>query len=86
MSILSARIELLESANNAKTQRERDAAVERLSGFGFCAEAAGVRLGQLLIDCDLHYADRGIDRPMCGGLFLDWLPPAPTEASRGEGK
>jgi len=25
-----------------------------------------------LMDCDWHYINQGIDRPMCCGVFLDW--------------
>lgn len=68
-------IELVEAVNNAKTQQEHDLAEAVLKGFRLAlAEAYDSELGFMLMDCDSHYMNQGIDRPMCCGVFLDWKP------------
>lgn len=70
-------IELVEAVNNAKTQDEHDRAEAVLSGFRIALEESqSPFFGGLLMDCDRHYLDQGIDRPMCCGVFLDWKPAA----------
>jgi hypothetical protein len=68
-------IELVEAVNNAKTQREHDLAEAKLEGFRAACECyVGRNIGALLMDCDRYYMAKGIDRPMCCGVFLDWSP------------
>ena len=38
-------------------------------------ESAGKRLD--LMACDWYYMERGIDRDMCCGVWLDWNPEDP---------
>ena len=64
---------LVEEVNNAKDKLKHDMAVNWLFGFRRALDALGV-LGQEIIACDMYYLDRGIDRPMIGGEFLDWTP------------
>jgi hypothetical protein len=30
--------------------------------------------GRILMAADWHYISQGIERPTCGGVFLDWEP------------
>jgi hypothetical protein len=67
--------ELLEASNNARTAEERRLAEAELRGFrdGVVA-VTGMEPGLLIMEGDWFYIDRGVDRPMCGGSFLDWAP------------
>lgn len=67
-----AYIELLEKANNAETYDEHREYENKITGFLDCSRAVGFT-GLLSIG-DMHYINQGIDRPMCGGLWLDWEP------------
>lgn len=78
-AIFEACIALTEQINNAKTLLEHQMLQSKLDGFYRGLEAAGrgdVCIGSLIMDCDRYYMDKGIDRPMCGGVFLDWKEPA----------
>lgn len=66
-------IELIESVNNSKTEQEHWSARQRLNGFRDALDIIGVNQ---LCGCDNFYLDKGIDRPMCCGVFLDWEPTA----------
>lgn len=67
-----AHISLIEEVNNAKTEEAHQRAEAGLAAWRKGVEDAGVKLD--FIGCDLHYLNRGIDRPMCWGVFLDWRP------------
>jgi hypothetical protein len=68
-------IELVEASNAARTEDERRIAEARLAGFREAMSMlTGVHPGNLLMLADMHYIDKGVDRPMCGGSFLDWQP------------
>jgi hypothetical protein len=74
-------IELVEAVNNAKTQQEHDMAEAVLRGYRIAlVEAYDTCAGNLLMECDRHYLDQGIDRPMCCGVFLDWKPSESQQA------
>jgi len=73
-------IALVEAANNARTERDHNLAVARLDGFFRAARAIlgdPEHIGRLVVSADTHYLAQGIDRPMCGGLWLDWTPEVP---------
>lgn len=71
---LQKHIELVEAVNNAKTEREHENAENVLRGFRIAIGYTDQSPGRQLIDCDLHYINQGIDRPMCCGVWLDWTP------------
>lgn len=71
MTLFEKHIELVEAVNNAKTEREHDMHGDILHGFRECLYFMGINQ---LMDCDLHYLNQGIDRPMCCGVFSDWAP------------
>ncbi len=73
-NIRTKHIELVEAVNAATTEDEHRLAEARLRGFREAAEALGQSVGWMMVDADLHYVDRGIDRPTCGGVFCDWRP------------
>lgn len=66
-------ISLVEAVNNARTHAEHRDAEQRLSGFRDAIDCMKPP-PEHLIKCDLHYLARGIDRPMCCGVWLDWEP------------
>ena len=77
MTDLEARhMQLVDRVNNSKTRGEYRQWREYLSGFREGVEACGRNRGQLLIHADLVQDSRGIDRDMCGGVWLDWEPQA----------
>jgi hypothetical protein len=67
-------MQLLDAANYATYAHERRDKCNVLRGWREGIRDAGIRLD--LCAADLEYIDRGIDRPMCAGLFLDWEPKA----------
>jgi hypothetical protein len=76
--------QLLDAVNGARTQGERDAAEQFLKGFREAvALLSGIHPGLIIMAGDEHYLDQGIDRPMCGGSFLDWEPAPPTAPVEG---
>lgn len=86
-ALLAKRIEILDRVNaalDAGDTETRLAAKAVLGGFDVAAEVAlrcdGVHVGRMFMECDRHYLDQDIDRPMCAGEFLS--PAAPTEAGR----
>jgi predicted ATP-dependent serine protease len=74
ISALDKMIELTEAVNNSKNEVEHNWNMAVRHGFLKGVEASGGNSGRLIIECDLHYINQGIDRPMCGGEFLDWEP------------
>jgi len=74
-------LELVKAVNEATTEWEHARSQVFLDGFLDCADLLGMMTGIMMIEVDLHYIDQGIDRPMCGGVFLDWSPaPCPPAA------
>lgn len=72
MSLHEKHMKLLDQANYAETEMERRDGVQFLHGWRQGIEDAGIKLD--LCAADLEYDSRGVDRPMCAGLFLDWEP------------
>lgn len=66
--IFDRHIELVEAVNNAKSEQDKNKASDILYGFREALEAVGINQ---LMECDMYYVNRGIDRPMCCGVFLD---------------
>ena len=85
MTISERHIEMVRAVNEAKTGYENSRARWILYGFREAVTTilGGVRSGELVIDADLYYLNQGIDRPMCGGVWLDWKP-APDAEKGGE--
>ena len=69
-------IDLTVAVNNATTEREHREAQLKLDGYyeairdGFGSTV----VGRMIMECDCYYINQGIDRPMCGGVWLDWHP------------
>ena len=70
-NLFDKHIELVELVNNAYSEREHQIASDVLHGFRLALGLQGINQ---LIECDMYYIDKGIDRPMCCGIFLDWEP------------
>ena len=87
--LLAKHIELVEAANNAATDAEHNTALAKLVGFRDALDCMSPRPLHL-IECDQHYLMQGIDRPMCCGVWLDWMPnvkvtgSAPTDLQEGD--
>ena len=68
-------LELVQSVNEAKTHVQHRDAENKLSGFREALSMIDPRgYASYLMDCDMHYIEQGVDRPMCCGVFLDWRP------------
>jgi hypothetical protein len=68
---------LVQAVNGSTTEITRLAATNYLQGFRECVRVmtgGDGTLGCLIIEADLHYINQGMDRPMCGGVWLDWKP------------
>lgn len=66
-------IELIEALNAtpAHSPEEREARA-MLHGFREAVVlTTGIHLGFLVMEGDCHYIEKGVDRPMCGGEFLN---------------
>lgn len=66
--LLERHIELVEKVNHATTKSDEINAANVLYGFREALSVLGIKQ---LIECDLYYIDKGVDRPMCCGVFLD---------------
>ncbi len=75
-------IELVEKINNAKTKFMQEKYCDQRKGLLMAAEALGFDAGQMLMNADNYYINQGIDRPMCGGEFLDWKSTEETDDQR----
>lgn len=67
-------IELVDRCNNSKTRSENYKWMERLNGFLDGVTACGINVGHLLMHADEVQMSRGVNRDMCGGVWLDWEP------------
>ena len=65
-------IDLLDSVNYALTQKHHDDARLALRYWRQGVEDAGLKLD--LCAADWHYMNKGIERDMTAGVFLDWKP------------
>lgn len=66
--VFDRHIELVGRVNSAVNEDERNKASLVLYGFREALEVVGINQ---LMECDLYYIDKGVDRPMCCGVFLD---------------
>lgn len=66
--VFEKHIQLVEKVNNAPNSQLHHAYSMELHGFRTVLRLLGI---DQLMECDLHYIDQGIDRPMCCGVFLD---------------
>ena len=70
----------LEIANNAPDESSRRKALDELAAWreGVATALAwkSHEIGAFLMVGDMDYIGRGVDRPMCGGVWLDWTPSA----------
>ena len=41
----------------------------------------GISLGSLMMEANSYYIIKGINRPMCGGVFLDWVEAKKEQAA-----
>ena len=76
-------IALVENVNNSLTHEEHERAQARLRGFREALDCMWPR-PMHLIECDNHYLRQGIDRPMCCGVWLDWVPNGQHNARQPE--
>lgn len=65
-------MQLIDAVNNATTEHAHREADVYLSGWVDGVRFAGEYVD--LIRADQEQFSRGIDRPMCCGVFLDWKP------------
>lgn len=68
-------IELLEAVNAATTEQEHHDAEVFLRGFRDAIVTVGIfpHTGYLVMQGDSHYINQGVDHPMTGGIFHDWI-------------
>lgn len=75
MSVLADKHFEIVEAINAAEEGSTQERYERGRHDGFLDAVNILRsstvVGSLLIDADLRYLNQGIDRPMCGGVWLD---------------
>lgn len=69
--LLEKHIEFVDAVNSADSEIQHTLAERELYGFRRALEALNINQ---LMECDWHYLNKGIDRPMCCGVFLDWQP------------
>lgn len=75
--ILTEYLKLVQEINDARTVAEHMDANSQLIGLKRCLTAMGWKagdIGNLIMDGDSYFLAHGVDRPMCGGVFLDWEP------------
>ena len=72
MNIHQKHILHIEAVNNAKTNERHATLNLYLAAWKAGIEDAGQHID--LCAADMFYLDQGIDRPMCGGVWLDWEP------------
>lgn len=72
MNLYNAHRALVRAVNESRPEA-RAIAEARLAGFRDCAHVllSSQQCGRMIMDADEMYLDAGIDRPMCGGVFLD---------------
>jgi len=77
-------VELVRACNEAATEDGHRHANEYahawLDGVAFALRMDDADVGRILMAADTHYIDQGIDRPMCGGVWIDWKPKEPSHA------
>jgi len=73
-------IKLVENVNNSITEWDHTLNLLYLRAWRDGVEDSGRKLR--LMDCDMLYIEKGVDRPMCCGVWLDWKPYDNAEAGR----
>ena len=71
--------QLLDAVNHATTEAEHERAMNYLrawrDGVWLARGWDAARQGRMICDGDRYYFDGpDDDRPMCGGVWLDWTP------------
>lgn len=72
---------LVVACNEAKTQEAHDELTKLSEVVWSKIKETYPHPGMILMDCDNFYLERGVDRPMCGGRFLEWKPNQDADAS-----
>lgn len=72
MTIQERFIQLIVAVNDSTTEQEHRENEIRLQTFKETVKLFGYRLN--LMAADMHYLDKGVNRPMCCGVWLDWKP------------
>lgn len=72
MSLHPQHIKLIEAVNDAEDEHTHFERMLYLRAWRDGVEATGRKLD--LCAADMHYLNQGIDRPMCCGVWLDWVP------------
>jgi hypothetical protein len=72
MTLHEKHIKKIELVNNADTEALHNNRMLELRSWREGVQDAGKSLD--LCACDMHYIAKGIDRPMCCGVWLDWEP------------
>ncbi len=67
-------IQIVEALNSAPTEAAHEHWKAVLQGFREALKIIAPSFGAMLMECDNHYLEQGIDRDMCCGEFLDWKP------------
>jgi hypothetical protein len=84
--ILAEYLRIVQVINDSKAVSEHISGHDQLIGLKRCLTAMGwsdADIGNLIMDGDRHYLSIGIDRPMVGGVFLDWQPAEETAVPNG---
>lgn len=71
----SRRVELVRVVNEETTQQGHDRAAAFLDGWDECYKALAGRDAWFIQFCDCDQVFGG-ERPVCGGVWLDWEPTA----------
>ena len=80
---LEIHLQMVDAVNNSTTDEQHKAAAERLCGFRYAAcHCVGFLLYTELIEhASEAQRQRGVNREMWGGVWLDWEPQTDTENS-----
>jgi len=72
MTLFEKHIALVDRVNESKTELDHRLNEYYLRGWRKGIEDTRIEMSYTSVD--LHYINKGIDRPMCCGVFLDWKP------------
>lgn len=76
-TVKAKNISIVDAINGSKTRdiHSRNEAFRQGFFEGLkCCGWSDADVGRLIMDADMHQMNNGIDRPMCGGVWLDWEP------------
>ena len=71
MTLHEQHMKLIDGVNNAENEVQRTFRSQHLHGWLEGVGACGRNVGQMIMEADMEQFERGNDRPMCGGVFLD---------------